>query len=260
VGMALRKWGGTGKVVYWRAWRWWLGAAADFVGGIFFMTCVSFFPAAVLLPVVAVVQMGTGYVMGVVLFGESTTRRGSLGLACALLGVAALGQQDLGLAKPAAVRDFFALWGRLTFLAVNGCLVTVLVVVGTLADRSMLFVLISGYLDGVQFLATRALATSLIEGQTLGCHFWAVLALKTTCIVLCLHTLQLALSENLSRVAAAYPLVASVMPCMLGAAFFGDTLPLSRGLGCAFLCTLLGVALLSERGACQEDSASAESP
>ncbi|CAE8598115.1 unnamed protein product, partial [Polarella glacialis] len=116
VAMALRKCAGGSKASYWTQWQWWLGIACDGVAGVLFMASSPFVPAVLLLPVVAVSQMSSGYVIGVCCLGESSSKRAGLGLLCAVLGVVILEGSGQGEAAPAPLSTFFVQWARPQFV------------------------------------------------------------------------------------------------------------------------------------------------
>jgi len=246
LGMALRKVAGT-KEQYWTVGAWWFGVGCDAFAGILFMTSIPFAPAVVLLPSVAVAQISSGYVCGICFFGEARSRRGSCGILCAALGVVLVTVQDFGSAAAVQMESLFDCFVQPQFVLTNGVVLGVILAAYLSGDRSMLYVLLAAYCDGGQFLASRVLSTSILAGDdVIGSTFLGLCCFKLVLVLLYLHFQQIALRDSLSRVAAAYPIVAALMPSLLGTAFFGDHLHVTPSLGVAVATASLGVALLSD--------------
>jgi len=223
-----------------------MGMLLDGTAGAFFMVSIPNAPAIIILPVVAISQMSTGYLIGICCLKEPLCWRGCMGIGFAAVSVIALAGQASDTER-VAEPNFFESAVQSEFLLVNLCVFLVIAAAYLSNDKALLFMLLAAYCDGLQFLTTRTLSGAVLQGTILTPTMFIVGGLKGLLIIIYLHCQQLALAQNLSRVAAAYPVAAAMMPVLLGTAFFGDHLDLSIELVLAMAAALVGVALLSKR-------------
>lgn len=240
--MALRKQGGADQVQYWTNWTWWSGIFMDAAAGICFMASVPFAPCVLLLPTVAISQMSFGYILGVSFFKERSSLRGCLGLVFAAVSVIVAGSsaQD---ADPVEIK----IAPKLSFFWMNGLVWLAIFAAHLSRDCCMLFMILAAYFDGLQFIATKLLSVAILQGNVLTLGMLVAGGLKALFLPAFLHCQQIALDQNLSRVAAAYPVAAATMPVLLATPFFGDKLEITPELLSALLTALLGLVLLSDR-------------
>eukprot|EP00441_Pelagodinium_beii_P027322 CAMPEP_0197668730 /NCGR_PEP_ID=MMETSP1338-20131121/70143_1 /TAXON_ID=43686 ORGANISM="Pelagodinium beii, Strain RCC1491" /NCGR_SAMPLE_ID=MMETSP1338 /ASSEMBLY_ACC=CAM_ASM_000754 /LENGTH=266 /DNA_ID=CAMNT_0043248181 /DNA_START=120 /DNA_END=920 /DNA_ORIENTATION=- len=245
--MALRKQGGSLEERYWLNWRWFTGVLLDGIAGILFMAVVPFAPTIILLPVIAISNMSSGYLIGLFCFGEPKSWRGCLGLFFSAVAIISLAGQAVEGTGPEVIKlSFFESAVQLDFLFVNLIVFLVLVATYLSSDPSMFFMLLAAYSDGLQFLTTRTLSNAVLQGTVLTPTMWFVGGLKCLLIIVNLHCQQLALAQNLSRFAATYPLATAMLPMSLGTAFFGEHLKATFELGLAVAAAFFGLVLLSE--------------
>lgn len=223
-----------------------MGMLLDGTAGAFLMVSIPNAPAIIILPVVAISQMSTGYLIGICCLKEPLCWRGCMGIGFAAVSVIALAGQASDTER-VAEPNFFESAVQSEFLLVNLCVFLVIAAAYLSNDKALLFMLLAAYCDGLQFLTTRTLSGAVLQGTILTPTMFIVGGLKGLLIIIYLHCQQLALAQNLSRVAAAYPVAAAMMPVLLGTAFFGDHLDLSIELVLAMAAALVGVALLSKR-------------
>lgn len=247
VALALRKELGKGRADYWREPWWWLGLFGELVAGASFAFATPWLPVQVLMPVVAVTQMGCTYLLGLFCLGEHGSAQQHVGLIIATAGVVRLACLKDSAAGESLVDDFLAHFEQVPFLSVNALWISVITCVWHLGSCSVAYALLSAYADGVQFLCTRTLFSALERnGGMFHPAAFAALALKLCCIVADIHFQQLAIRGRLSRIGASLPVFQNMMGGSLGDTFFGDYVGRSRvpALVGALLMTVGGLGLL----------------
>lgn len=245
--LALRKQLGKGRTDYWREPQWWLGLLGELAAGACFAVCTPWLPVQVLMPVVAVTQMGGTYLLGLFYLGERGSAQQHVGLAIALAGVVRLACLKDSAAGESLVDDFLAHFEQLPFLSVNALWISIITCVWHLGSRSVAYALLSSYADGVQFLCTRTLFSALERnGGLFHPAALAALTLKLCCVVADIHFQQLAIRGQLSRIGASLPVFQSLMGGSLGDTFFGDYVSRARlpALISAMVMTVGGLGLL----------------
>lgn len=247
VALALRKQLGKGRSDYWREPQWWIGLLGELVAGASFAFATPWLPVQVLMPVVAVTQIGGTYLLGLFCFGEHGSAQQHVGLVVATAGVVRLACLKDSSTGQSLVDDFLLQFEQLPFLSVNGLWVSVIAIVWHSGGRSIAYALLSSYADGIQFLCTRTLFSALERtGGLFHPAALAALVLKLCCIVADIHFQQLAIRGRLSRIGAGLPVFQSLMAGTLGDTFFGDYVGRSRmpALVGAMVMTVGGLGLL----------------
>lgn len=249
IAMALRKKYGEGHEKYWLEWRWWAAVVTDGVAGALIWPAMPFVSVQILMPMVVVIQLGTSYILGSLLFQERLSWHGNAGLMCSVLGVVGLCLSTSHIAAPMKVEDFWDAWVAVEFLIANA--VCCMIVGGSFVacHRSTSWAISCAVLEGLQYLCSRTMASVIYEGvwdTARSRVLVAAVVLKALCILGIVHFSQLGLESDLSRFAGIYLVGCTLAICAYGSVFFGDLAQLTLPFMASAFSTLAGIWLLNK--------------
>jgi len=244
--MGLRKYYGEGHARYWLQWKWWIGALCDGIAGLMIWPIMPILCVEIMVPMVTVVQLSVGYLLGIFAFKEKATGWNHLGLLCAITGVVGLGLTSPMRASSFVSGSMLAHFLRPSFLIALLACVLLLGAANVCCRRPTFWASIVGLLEAIQFLCSRCLANALMHQSLYSVtDIAATVAIKGVCIVLILHCQQLGLEEDLSHFVGVYMVGTNFLTCILGATFFDDKVLMSPGFMLSASATLAGIWLLN---------------
>jgi multidrug transporter EmrE-like cation transporter len=250
--MALRKLGGEGVEKYYLEWKWWVGTIVDGVAGVMIWPAMPYVSVQIFAPLIIVCQLGTSYILGLVVFKEKCRLMHNVGLSCAIAGVIGVSLSTSHQAANFSIAEFWAGWVTPRFLMTSLVALIVLTVCFFTTHRSTFWALAAAACEGIQYICSRSIVDSIFDYELdffLQPAVFAAFLVKSLCILGILHFQQLGLSADLSRFAGIYLVGCTVFMCVYGAAFFGDPLPLNFGFAISAFFTLAGIWLLNQKHA-----------
>jgi hypothetical protein len=249
IAMALRKKYGEGHEKYWLEWRWWMAVLTDGVAGAMIWPAMPFVSVQILMPLVVVVQLGTSYLLGSLLFEERLSWHGNAGLLFSVLGVVGLCLSTSHIAAPIKTEEFWDAWVAFEFLLANAICVGIVAGSFVVCHRSTSWAILCAVLEGLQYLCSRTMASVIYQSVWDGARnrvLLAAVALKVLCILGIVHFSQLGLESDLSRFAGIYLVGCTLAICAYGSVFFGDLAQLTLPFMASAFSTLAGIWLLNK--------------
>merc|ERR1719183_155975 len=246
--MALRKKYGEGIEKYWLEWKWWVGTIADGTARFIIWPAMPYVSVQIFAPLIITVQLGSSYILGLLVFKEKCVLAHNVGLVCALLGVIGVSLSTSHQAAHFTITEFWAGWVNPRFIITNFVIAAVLAACYATAHRSTFWALLAAAFEGVQYICSRSIVDSIFERELEFIKQPAVLAafvIKGLCILGILHSQQLGLESDLSRFAGIYLVGCTLFMCVYGWAFFGDEVPLTATFALSTISTLFGIWLLN---------------
>jgi len=248
--MAIRKKYGEGIEKYWLEWKWWVGTIADGCAGFMIWPAMPYVSVQIFAPLVIIFQLGTSYVLGLVMFKEKCVLMHNCGLACAVIGVIGVSLSTTHEAAHFTISQFWAGWVNPRFVMTNLVVFAVLAGARVGLHISSFYALLAAALEGFQYICSRSIVDSIFEHSLAFIMKPAVFGafiIKGCCILGIVHTQQLGLESDLSRFAGIYLVGCTLFMCIQGSAFFGDPMPMSIGFFASAFCTLAGIWMLNQK-------------
>jgi len=250
IAMAMRKKYGEGIEKYWLEWKWWAGTILDGFAGFCIWPAMPYVSVHIFAPLIVVIQLGTSYVLGLIMFGEKCILRHNIGISCAALGVIGVSFSTSHEAAGFTISQFWAGWISPRFIFVNLVVIGLLVGCYPLVHRSTFWALLAAACEGIQYICSRCIVDSIFDHMqyflTKPAVFMAFV-IKGLCILGIIVFQQKGLESDLSRFAGIYLVGCTLFTCVEGAAFFGDEMPFSLPFAASACCTLLGIWLLNQK-------------
>jgi len=249
VAMAIRKKYGEGHEKYWLEWRWWVGTILDGVAGMLIWPAMPFVSVQIFAPLVIVVQLGTSYILGLLIFNEKFALHHNIGFIFAVAGVIGVSMSTSHEAANFTIAQFWAAWVSVRFIITTVIILLALSGCFAMMERSTFWALCAAFLEGIQYICSRSIVDSIFEERMsfiLQPAVFAAIALKVLCIVGIIHTSQLGLEANLSKFAGIYLCGCVFFMCIYGSAFFGDAMPINFVFFASAFFTLTGIWLLNQ--------------
>lgn len=250
IAMAIRKKYGEGIEKYWLEWKWWAGTILDGFAGFMIWPAMPYVSVQIFAPMIIVIQLGTSYILGLVVFGEKCIMRHNIGVASAAIGVIGVSLSTSHEASEFSIDDFMAGWVTTRFILTNLVLAAGLAVAFPLVHRSTFWALLAAFCEGIQYICSRSIVDSIFDHM----HefiskpvVYVAFVIKFFCIVGIIHFQQLGLESDLSRFAGIYLVGCVLFTCIEGAAYFGDEMPQTIAFHASAFCTLAGIWLLNQR-------------
>jgi len=248
--LALRKYYGRGHAYdFWLQWRWWIGGIMDAVAGCLDWPAMPVVSVQLLAPLIIVLELGTSYACGLLIFKEKVVWQHNMGLVFAIIGVIGIGLSTPPRTTSFSTDEYFDAWLTPQFLFANLCVMVMLIMSYVSAHRVTFWALAAGVLEGLQFISSRIIADSIFVAADISLltHPAVIVAgcLKVGCIVGILQFSQLGLESGLSRFTGIFVVSTTLSMCLYGTTFFGEQVQISLCLIAAGLFTLVGIWLLN---------------
>lgn len=260
--MAIRKKYGEGIEKYWLEWKWWVGTILDGFAGVMIWPAMPYVPVHLFAPLIIVVQLGTSYILGLVVFGEKVIMKHNIGVFSAAAGIIGVSMSTSHEAAHYSIDDFWVGWVTTRFILTNITIAILLGVCFPLVHRSTFWALMAAGCEGIQYICSRAIVDSIFDhmhGFVTKPAVAVAFLVKGLCILGILHFQQLGLESDLSRFAGIYLVGCTLFTCVEGAAYFGDEIPQNIPFALSAIFTLAGIWLLNQReenekeGKCVDD-------
>jgi len=254
--MAIRKKYGEGIEKYWLEWKWWAGTILDGFAGFCIWPAMPYVPVHLFAPLIIVIQLGTSYILGLIMFGEKCIMKHNIGVACAAAGIIGVSLSTNHAAAHFSIDEFWAGWVTPRFIMTNLVIAALLGVSFPLVHRSSFWALMAAGCEGIQYICSRAIVDSIFDHM----HefvskpaVYVAFIIKGLCILGILHFQQLGLESDLSKFAGIYLVGCTLFTCIEGAAYFGDEMPMTFPFFASAFLTLTGIWLLNQRDEDEKD-------
>lgn len=248
--MAIRKKYGEGIEKYWLEWKWWVGTILDAFAGFCIWPAMPYVSVQLFAPLIIVIQLGTSYILGLVVFGEKCIMKHNFGVTFAAAGVIGVSLSTSHEASHFSIDEFWGNWVTARFIVTNLVIAILLAISFPFLHRSTFWALLAAACEGIQYICSRSIVDSIFDHMsefvTKPAVFVAFI-IKGLCILGILHFQQLGLESDLSKFAGIYLVGCTLFTCIEGAAYFGDEMPTTWPFYLASFLTLAGIWLLNQR-------------